>query len=80
MEVGGNTTATQEIKDLFDNVKVFDYPKPTKLIKTLIDRVVLDGDYVLDFFGGSSTTADAVMQYSCQQNYQNLKCQTLKMR
>lgn len=72
MEVGGNTTATQEIKDLFDNVKVFDYPKPTKLIKTLIDRVVLDGDYVLDFFGGSSTTADAVMQYSCQQNYQNL--------
>ena len=72
MEVGGNTTATQEIKDLFDNVKVFDYPKPTKLIKTLIDRVVQDGDYVLDFFGGSSTTADAVMQYSCQQNYQNL--------
>lgn len=72
LDVGGNTSATQEIKDLFDDIKVFDYPKPTKLIKSLIDRIVLDGDYVLDFFGGSSTTADAVMQYSCQHNYKNL--------
>lgn len=71
MEVGGNTNATQEIKDLF-GAKVFDYPKPTKLIRYLIDRVVNNNDIVMDFFAGSSTTADAVLNYSVEHKYLNL--------
>lgn len=71
-EVGGNTNASDEIKDLFDNNKVFDYPKPTSLLKSLIDRVVVDGDTVLDFFSGSASTADAVMQLAVEMKYSDL--------
>lgn len=40
----------------------FDFPKPSPLLKHLF-HLVQDKDYlVLDFFGGSSTTADALMQ------------------
>lgn len=41
----------------------FDYAKPTSLIKYLMQVAkVGDGDIVLDFFSGSASTADAVMQ------------------
>jgi adenine-specific DNA-methyltransferase len=56
------TTAhgTKEINNLLA-VKIFDYPKPTTLIKFLV-RLVNDKDFfVLDFFAGSGTTAHAVM-------------------
>lgn len=72
-EVGGNTNASDEIKHLFDNNKVFDYPKPTSLIKHLIDRVVVDGDTVLDYFSGSGSTADAVMQLADEAEYKSLR-------
>lgn len=40
---------------------VFDYPKPTSLIRLLMDLVGVRGDdIVLDFFAGSGTTAHAV--------------------
>ncbi|MBD5095026.1 MAG: site-specific DNA-methyltransferase [Subdoligranulum sp.] len=71
-DVGGNTNASDEIKNLFDENKVFDYPKPTSLLKNLIDRVVVDGDTVLDFFSGSGSTADAVMQLADEMHYKNL--------
>lgn len=68
-EVGGNTNASDEIKSLFDENKVFDYPKPTSLIKHLIDRIVVDGDTILDYFSGSASTADAVMQLANEADY-----------
>lgn len=71
-EVGGNTNASDEIKSLFDENKVFDYPKPTSLIKHLIDRIVVDGDTILDYFSGSASTADAVMQLANEADYKNL--------
>lgn len=40
---------------------VFDYPKPTSLVRMLMTLVgVGDGETVLDFFAGSGTTAHAV--------------------
>ncbi|MQT92574.1 hypothetical protein GHO39_26130 [Pseudomonas helleri] len=60
---GENREATKEIKDLFDNESPFSAPKPTKLIKRLFNLVsAKDGDLFLDFFGGSGTTAQAVLQ------------------
>ena len=53
---------TLELKKLFKD-KIFDFPKPTSLLKKLIDMIIEDEDIVLDFFAGSSSTADAVMQY-----------------
>lgn len=64
-EFAGHTDAARkEIKDLFETSAYFDTPKPTKLIKRLL-QICTDpqgGDIVLDFFAGSGTTAHALMQ------------------
>lgn len=63
-EVGYTTDGTRDLAKLFDN-KIFDFPKPSKLIQTLIEQVVVEeDDIVLDFFAGSGTTAQAVIDSS----------------
>ena len=47
---------------LFDGHKVFDYPKPVELIEYLCNFICDKNDIILDFFSGSATTAQAVMQ------------------
>ena len=55
--------AKNEIKDLFGNSEMFDFPKPTYIVETLASMLFCDnGDVILDFFSGSATTAQAVMQ------------------
>jgi len=49
--------ATKESVTLFGDADAFDYPKPEKLISTLIQATSVEGDLVLDSFGGSGTTA-----------------------
>lgn len=59
-----NQLASHELNDLGIP---FDYAKPTALIKYLLEVAQIgDGDIVLDFFSGSASTADAVMQYNCE--------------
>ena len=48
-----------EISSLFET-KVFEYPKSTLLLSTLLGT--MDNSLVLDFFSGSATTAHAVMK------------------
>jgi adenine-specific DNA-methyltransferase len=48
--------ATEESIKLFGDSDAFDYPKPEKLIMTLISAVTDEGDWVLDSFAGSGTT------------------------
>ncbi len=47
--------SAEETIKLFGN-DPFDYPKPEKLIYTLLSSVTSEGDYVLDSFLGSGTT------------------------
>ena len=61
-----NISANAEIKSLFDGNTYFSYPKPTKLIKALTNMVTSNEDIILDFFSGSGTTADAVMQLNAE--------------
>ena len=63
-----NTDATNEIKNLFDGVSLFTNPKPSMLIKFLIESLTYNkpNALILDFFAGSSTTADAVMQLNAE--------------
>lgn len=56
--------ARNEIKELFGNSEVFDFPKPTFLVQKCIEMLEMDGHIVMDFFAGSGTTAQAVMQSS----------------
>ena len=50
-----NADATQEIKSLFGD-KVFDTPKPEKLLQRILEIASKDSSLVLDFFAGSGTT------------------------
>ncbi|MDE3742119.1 site-specific DNA-methyltransferase [Maribacter polysaccharolyticus] len=50
--------------------KVFDFPKDFNVIKSLINLVVRDNDIILDFFGGSGSTAEALLEYSFDQKFQ----------
>lgn len=61
-EVGHNHEANNELKAL-DLPGVFDNPKPTRLIRRMLQLATQpsDNDIVLDFFAGSGTTAHAVL-------------------
>ena len=53
-----------ELKKLFPEAKqIFKNPKPSDVIMHILSYMNIEKDkYVMDFFGGSSTTADAIMQ------------------
>lgn len=51
---------TAEIRDLF-GFDAFDFPKPSSLIRRLIEQGMGKNGIVLDFFAGSCSTAQAVL-------------------
>ncbi|MCX5525631.1 site-specific DNA-methyltransferase [Streptomyces bobili] len=61
-EFGSNKEASIELKELFDGESVFQTPKPTKLLKAICSIGAPNGGIVLDFFAGSGTTAQAVLE------------------
>lgn len=64
---GTSRQANAEIKELFDGVAIFDTPKPSALIKRIARLFIDESDYTaLDFFAGSGTTADALMQLNAE--------------
>lgn len=67
-DVGHNQTATREVKQLFEDNKFFDFPKPVSYIKQMLQISTSSGDIILDFFSGSATTAHAVMQLNAEDN------------
>src|SRR5699024_7915818 len=65
-DVGHSQDASKALKELFDGQMVFDYPKPVDLIKQAVNLYTTNDDIYLDFFSGSATTADAVMQLNAE--------------
>jgi len=69
-EFAGHTDdANREIKEIFED-KVFDTPKPIRLIQRMIELVVGGEEdcIVLDFFAGSGTTGHAVLDMNSRDN------------
>lgn len=66
--VGVDTTenAGRMLSEIFNNQKVFDYPKPVSLIKYLINFTDGKDLTILDFFAGSGTTLHAVMNLNAE--------------
>ena len=65
--IGTTTNGTQEVMMMFDNIKLFDTPKPTTLLNKLLYLSNLEkNSLILDFFSGSATTAHAVMQLNAE--------------
>lgn len=65
-EAGTTRSATSHLKELFDGISPFGTPKPVELIKRFLELQDGDSYTVLDFFAGSATTADAVMQLNAE--------------
>ncbi len=59
------TTGTSDLKDMIGG-KVFSYPKSVAMVKDSIQISTEPDDIVLDFFGGSGTTAQAVMAQNAE--------------
>ncbi len=62
-EVGHNQMGMAEIKAIFaDQEDVFDTPKPSTLIRRIVDLATDSDSLILDSFAGSGTTAHAVLE------------------
>ena len=61
--ISGFSTAngTRELNSIMGGV-AFTFPKPTALIKLFVEQLTKEHDVILDFFAGSGTTADGIMQ------------------
>ena len=55
------SNGTQDLKDILPN-NTFDFPKPIQLIKDIIGLVGKKDSIILDFFAGSGTTGQAVLE------------------
>ena len=55
-----------EIKQLFGNSEIFDFPKPSFLIQKCIGMLDNNDNIILDLFAGSCTTAHAVMKLNAE--------------
>ena len=67
MKLDGRS-GTNELKELFDDVKVFNNPKAVRMLTDIFSFVCREDDFVLDFFSGSGSSADAVMQLNLEDN------------
>ena len=65
-DVGHTQDSMRELRRIFDGEKVFDYSKPVKLIKQMLQLYTNNNDIVLDFFSGSATTAHSVMKLNAK--------------
>jgi len=68
---GRTRTGKTDFAELIEN-NVFSSPKPKKLIKFLLNISVNENDIILDFFSGSSTTANAVLEFNNEKS-RNIK-------
>lgn len=65
---GTNSSAKDEIKEIFGDRTYFQTPKPLKLLKELVRATTNKDSIVLDFFAGSGTTGHAVIDLNKEDN------------
>ena len=66
-----NDNANKKLQEIFGQKNIFDYSKSVELIKFLVSQISTlpsQSDIILDFFAGSGTTAQAVMELNVQDN------------
>lgn len=64
-DVGRTENGNREIIDLF-GAKIFSFPKPSSLVKYLVKISTGKDALVLDFFAGSGSTAQAVLEANAE--------------
>ena len=68
LDHGSLANAKDELKNIFENREIFDTPKPIILIKHLLQIVSKRNSIILDFFAGSGTTGQAVLELNKEDN------------
>lgn len=63
---GSNEDADEELRLIMGKQKIFDYPKPTRLLVKLLAATRNKDAICLDFFAGSGTTGHAVMKLNAE--------------
>jgi len=63
-DFGSLSTAKSELYDYFGNREIFDTPKPTQLLIHLLEISSKKDSIILDFFAGSGTIGQAVLEYN----------------
>jgi adenine-specific DNA-methyltransferase len=76
-EVGTGEVGTKEVDSLLGK-EVFSYPKPTTLLKKIIEIGALENDTVLDFFAGSGSLSEATMRLNAERN-EKRKCISIQL-
>jgi len=66
-EVGSTQTATKELAEIL-KPSIFQTPKPMGVLKRIIQLSTSDDDIILDFFGGSGSTAQAIFDINLEQS------------
>ena len=61
-----NRATTKSVADLFNGAKIFDNPKPIRVLARIIDYTTKSDSLILDFFSGSATTAHTVMKLNAE--------------
>lgn len=61
-EVGHTDESRKEVQAIFGTQTAFDTPKPTRLLKRVIEIGAANGGIVMDFFAGSGTLGQAVLE------------------
>lgn len=67
LDWGDNQDSDVELKNIF-NEKIFSYPKPINLIRNIIKSTGYVNCKILDFFAGSGTTGQAVLELNKEDN------------
>lgn len=63
---GRTETGNDDIKSLFTDFNAFSYPKPISLVSHFVSIISNSNDIILDFFAGSGTTGQSVMQLNAE--------------
>lgn len=63
---GTATEGTKELMRIFEGQKIFETPKPTRLLKEILSLGTDKNSICMDFFAGSGTTAEAVMRLNAE--------------
>ncbi len=66
-DVGTTTNGTQELEELL-GAKKFNNPKPVSLIKRIVELASTKKSTIVDFFAGSGTTGQAVIEFNLEDN------------
>lgn len=69
LEKGTNKEGKKEVESLLGGHVDGITPKPVALVEYMLETAVSEGDIVMDFFAGTGTTGQAVMQHNADEEY-----------